>query len=61
MFAVYNTRAHLYTEVLGDIKIGEFGINIGVNDRYEVYTDETEYAEVALAAVVVFTVFEHAL
>ena len=57
---VNGSGAHLYTEVVGDVKVGKFSIDISVDYREEVYTDEAKYAEVALAAIVVFTILEHA-
>ena len=50
--------AHLYAEVVGDVKIGQLGIDIGIDYGEEVYSNEAEDAEVALAAVVVLAVFE---
>ena len=53
--------AELHAEVVGDVEVGELGIDVGINNGDEVYTDEAEDAEVALAAVVVLAVLEHAL
>ena len=52
-------RAHLYAEVIGDVEVGELGIDIGIDHREEVDTNEAEYAEVSLATIVILAVFEH--
>ena len=54
-------RAHLYAEVVGDVKVGELGIDIGIYHGDEVYADEAEDAEVALATVAVLAVLEDTL
>lgn len=58
---VDDAGSYLYGEVFGDVEVGELGIDIGIDDGDEVYADEAEDAEVALAAVVVLTVLEDAL
>ena len=57
---LYGGRAYLYAEVVSDVEVGEFGIDIGIYYGEEVYTDEAEDAKVALATVVVLAVLEDA-
>ena len=54
-------RSDIDTEVRTDVEMGKLGIDIGIDDGDEVYADEAEDAEVALAAVVVLAVLEYAL
>ena len=52
-------RAHLYAEVVGDVKVGELGIDIGIHYGDKVHTDKAEDAQVALTTIVVLSIFEH--
>ena len=57
---VDDAGTHLYGKILGNVEVGEFGIDIGIDNREEVDTNEAEDAKVALATIVVLTVLEHA-
>ena len=59
MSVVDGGRAHLYAEVVGDVKVGELGIDIGIHYGDKVHTDEAEDAQVALATIVVLSILEH--
>ena len=56
---VDDAGAYLYTEILRYVKIGKFSIDIGIDNRDEIYTDKAEDAEVALSAVVILTILEY--
>lgn len=48
----------LKSEVVGDVEREEMGIDGGVNDLYDIDSDKSEVAKVAITAVVVLFVFE---
>ena len=60
LLVVDGSGAHLYAEVFSDVKVGELCVNIGIDYGDEIYSDETEYAQVSLAAIVVFAILEYA-
>ena len=57
---VDDAGTHLYGKIFGNVEVGEFGIDIGIDHGDEVYADETEDAEIALASIVVLSVLEDA-